>query len=776
MNSIQHEPATTPNKLFDQGLTAHLAGDLVQAQNAYEIYLELCASLPVVRTNLAAIYLNQGRLPEAEHLLSLALHEAPTYSEALSNRGYLQLLRGHPDDALADFERALAGNPAVLAALTNLVPLYSKRGRQADAQVLLDRALELQPLTLGLHDLKAQLLQSTEGSERAIAYLEQLSPRFEGRERAALHSIRARLMLHACTDLPATLAALEAAIEATPEPALEDLINKGEVLRRLGRQDEAFAWVNLCLLSQGERGGLLNLKACILQGLGQVEEALTLYRMAIAAEPFNALFYANQGFLLIDRGAHQQAIEAFSQALAFAPQAAALHHGMAQAHFHLGKPALAYQHYRLALDVEPDNLNIWDNFLYFLSFVNTLPSQQLLEHCHAYASQALEPRLLDGLAVFEPAWSDPRQRPLRIGIISAEIGSHCVSFFLLSLLQGARPEQAEFYLFPSKDRSTEPRWQIFRDLARHFEPIDQLSDQEACARIRSLNLDVVLETTQHMVANRLTLMARRLAPVQAHYIGMHGTTAVPAIDHFIGDAVVTPPEFAPQFTEQLLRLPRTWVCYTPPEAGLPPIRPSDPSAPLRLGSFNNVSKISRDCLRLWATVLLALPEARLVIKDSLRNGELDHQRNLITYLSRRGIAPERVQILPRTAAWEEHMDLYNDLDIALDTTPLTSGTTAFDALLMGVPLVACSSDWIGGRLSASIVQGLGQPDWIAATPEAYGACVRSLASDLEGLRAGRQARREQFLASDLCDQEGLAAALVAALREAYLARRPSGAA
>jgi predicted O-linked N-acetylglucosamine transferase (SPINDLY family) len=119
------------------------------------------------------------------------------------------------------------------------------------------------------------------------------------------------------------------------------------------------------------------------------------------------------------------------------------------------------------------------------------------------------------------------------------------------------------------------------------------------------------------------------------------------------------------------------------------------------------------------------------------------------------------------------MDLYNDLDIALDTLPLTSGTTAYDALLMGVPLVAYSTPWIGGRLSASIVNGLGQPDWIADSPEAYVACVQALAANLSALRAGREPRRQQFLASELCDQPGLATAVVDGLRQAYRQAQPS---
>ena len=767
--SIDTNNASDLDVQFAAALSAHLAGELAMAQQGYERYLQQLGSLVVVRTNLAGIYLNQGRLDDADRLLALALSESPDYSEALSNRGYLGLLKGQHDQAVADLERALLLSPSLLPALTNLIPLYQQQGREREALERLDQALAENPDSASLHDLKAQVLVGLEGAASALAHLDSVRDRLSGPDRAALESARGRLLLAEGADLPAALQAFEVAVAGAVKPPLHDLINKGEALRKLNRQSEALNWINTCLHSEGNQGGLLNLKACILQDMQQFEDAILLYRMAAELEPSNSLYHSNLGFAYSEVGSHDLAISTFLVGLYHHPQSSALHHGLAQANFHLGKPKTAYQYYRQALELAPENLNIWDNFLYFLSFVNSISDSQSLRHFHDYAIKGLGPRLAPGFAPFLHQWSSPVGRPLRIGILSAEIGSHCVSYFLLSLLLGASDDQAEFYVFPTKNRSSEPRWSIVQQRAREFICIEQLSDHDACRLIRGFNLDVVLETSQHMVANRLMLMAHRLAPVQAHYIGMHGTTGVPAIDYFIGDELITPHDFAPQFTERLMRLPRTWVAYTPPEEGLPPIRATTGHPPLRLGCFNNVSKITRQCLRVWARVLEALPDATLMIKDSLRSGELDHQRNAIDYLQCLGIDPLRINVVPRTGSWQEHMDLYNDLDIALDALPLTSGTTAFDALLMGTPLVAYSTPWIGGRLSASIVNGLGQSDWIADSPQRYVELIQHLAADLKGLRASRSARREQFLASELCDQRGLATALIEQLRQAYIA-------
>jgi predicted O-linked N-acetylglucosamine transferase (SPINDLY family) len=769
VDSASGSAAKDVQALFDRALADHLAGRLELAQHGYESYLSRLQSLPVVRTNLAAIYLQQGRYQEAGRLLDLALMEAPSYAEALCNRGYLAILQGDQDLAVTYLEKALEQSPALVPALSHLVPLYRRLERSQEALALVDRALQAQPEQASLLEQRAHLLQALHGSESALTYLQQALEQANSVSKPALLSAFARHLLLQSTDLPSALTAFEQAIAATASPSVTDLVNKGEVLRRLARRDEAVAWVNHCLMMHPNDASLINLKACIYQDLGQINDALTLYGMALAVDPANAQIQSNRGFLLNDQGRHREALTAFEAGSAINPAHAGCHHGLAQSAFHLGKPSFANKHYQSATELDPDNLNIWDNYLYFLSFTRHLSDADHLFECDRYAQLALAPRVGKHATDFHHSFSDPSSRPLKVGIISAEIGSHCVSYFLLSLLKGASKSQAAFYLFPSKDRHTEPRWNDFKQLSTHFECIEQLSDDKACELIRSFNLDVVLETSQHMTSNRLALMARRLAPIQSHYIGMHGTTGVPAIDYFIGDSWITPPEFAGQFTETLLPLSRTWVCFTPPDR-LPALRATEGKPALRLGCFNNVSKISRECMRLWAKVLLDIPESSLVVKDSLRRGDLgmtDHQQELVNYLHKRGVNRDRIHILPRTESWDAHMDLYNDIDIALDTTPLASGTTAFDALLMGTPIVAHSSNWIGGRLSASIVAGYGQSDWIATTEDEYVAIIRKLGRALVGLRNGRAKRREQFLNSELCDHKGLAADLLENLRTLY---------
>ena len=130
-------------------------------------------------------------------------------------------------------------------------------------------------------------------------------------------------------------------------------------------------------------------------------------------------------------------------------------------------------------------------------------------------------------------------------------------------------------------------------------------------------------------------------------------------------------------------------------------------------------------------------------------------------------AAHRVTFEPFMAGHERHMLLYHRLDLALDTLPFNSGTTAFDALWMGVPLVALEGNWTGGRMGSSVLKSLGRPEWIAQTPADYARIVATLARELPLRRSLRETQRDQMAQSPLCDGIGLTRALEDAFDAMY---------
>jgi predicted O-linked N-acetylglucosamine transferase (SPINDLY family) len=342
-------------------------------------------------------------------------------------------------------------------------------------------------------------------------------------------------------------------------------------------------------------------------------------------------------------------------------------------------------------------------------------------------------------------------------VLSAELGQHAVAEFLEPLLQQFDRTRVHITLYSTASHSG-PRAARFRALGDEYRSFLGMSDKAAAERIRSDEIDVLVETTSHTSGGRLGILAHRAAPVQCHYIGHCGTSGLTEMDWFIADENLLPPACDSHFHERIWRLPRLWISYrgdtTLPESRWQP----DAQGTIWLGSFNKIAKIREDTCRLWAKVLNAIPESRLLLKDSIA-GEGSVRRSLLAQFSHYGIAEERIKLAGWTRDWPSHMVLYDQLDIALDPIPFNSGTTAFDALWMGVPLVALEGDWMGGRISSTILKSLGRSEWVAESEDDYVAKVTNLARDVEGRRAMRTAQRALMAASPLCDARGLARAV-----------------
>ncbi len=113
------------------------------------------------------------------------------------------------------------------------------------------------------------------------------------------------------------------------------------------------------------------------------------------------------------------------------------------------------------------------------------------------------------------------------------------------------------------------------------------------------------------------------------------------------------------------------------------------------------------------------------------------------------------------------MSLYHRLDNALDTIPLNSETTAFDALWMGVPVVAGEGDWYGARMTSTLLKALGKPEWVAADEDEFMAKVVSLAGDTEGRKTLRNKQRALMANSPLCDTAELTRTLESAFEAMF---------
>jgi protein O-GlcNAc transferase len=184
------------------------------------------------------------------------------------------------------------------------------------------------------------------------------------------------------------------------------------------------------------------------------------------------------------------------------------------------------------------------------------------------------------------------------------------------------------------------------------------------------------------------------------------------------------------------------------------------------GSFNNLAKISDPTLQAWAAILARVPGARLLIKGRGLAGPAARAR-LAERLGAHGIAPQRLELAPPTAGVDQHLSLYGQVDVALDTFPYNGTTTTCEALWMGVPVVTLAGTTHMGRVGSSILARLDAPELVARDRDEYVRLAAALAGDLEHLEGLRRSLRPRLLASSLMDGARLARALEGAYRESW---------
>ena len=365
-----------------------------------------------------------------------------------------------------------------------------------------------------------------------------------------------------------------------------------------------------------------------------------------------------------------------------------------------------------------------------------------------------------------PSFANDRDvdRPLRLGLVSGDFHrQHPVNLFMLPLLERLDRHQFPVTVFHTGTMHDEYTARA-RGAAHTWIEAGKLDDQALQHRIGDQQIDLLIDLAGHTASHRLGVFAHRAAPVQATFLGYPHSTGLSSIDWLIGDAVVSPAEHAHLFSEGIAQLPGSVFCWSPvDDYPLPPPRPAE--APLVLGSFNNIMKLSPRTIALWAQVLHDLPGSQLLLKaPSL--GDASVIERFRSLFADQGIGAERLRF-EGPEGLESMMQRYCAIDIALDPTPYNGGTTTLQALWMGVPVITLAGGNFVSRMGASFLSALGQADWIATGDDHYRAIARQLAEPLPSIRQGRNALRQQMASSGLSDLDRYAAHFQQLLRRIW---------
>ena len=324
---------------------------------------------------------------------------------------------------------------------------------------------------------------------------------------------------------------------------------------------------------------------------------------------------------------------------------------------------------------------------------------------------------------------------IRVGYLSSDFCLHPVAMLTTELFECHDRSRFEVFGFCwSQEDGSAIRQRIINSM-EHFERIDQLSDEAAARLIRDHEIDILVDLHGQTLGARPNLLAYRPAPIQITYLGLPATTGLPFIDYVIADRFLIPKKSAKFYSEKPLYVPDVYqVSDRKRIASAAPSRESCGLPPdgFVFCSFNNNYKFTPEVFQIWMKILLKVPGSVLWLLADNPLAETNLRKTAATL----GVEESRLVFASRTAP-ENYLARYKIADLFLDTYPFNAGTTANDALWMGLPVVTCSGRTFASRMAGALLTAAGLEELITYSLEDYEAKAVALAQAPDACRALR---------------------------------------
>lgn len=489
----------------------------------------------------------------------------------------------------------------------------------------------------------------------------------------------------------------------------------------------------------------------VLAKQGKFEEAAACFRQVLILMPGDAESHYNLGNALAAQIKLEEAANCFQQALKYKSDFAEAIYNLGNTYRDQGNMEEAISCYRRAMAIRPDYFMAHQNLLFSLNFEQKITLEEIAAE-HRRFGIAMR-------ANISPAPHSPNSEPercLRVGYVSADFRDHSCAYFFEPLLAAHDRSKVEIFCYSGVERPDVTTVRI-KNMAQHWRTTLGVPDDALAALIRADQIDILVDLAGHTEGTRLPMFAYRPAPVQVTWLGYPNTTGLTTMDYRLTDGLADPEETTDHlYTERLVRLPVSFLCYQPP-CSAPPvsIAPFETNGYITFGCFNYATKVTSVVIALWAEILIAVPNSKLILKARQFQDIATRQRYLDLF-NIHGISSARLELIGQLHEKQDHLSAYNRVDIALDPFPYNGTTTTCEALWMGVPVVTLVGEVHAARVGASLLHTVSLDELVAETPGAYLAKTVGLANNLPKLFQLRKSLRDRVAASPLCDSQRFA--------------------
>jgi len=634
---------------------------------------------------------------------------------------------GMTELAITAYSTALQLTPNHFESTFNLALIYLEAGKLDRAQQLLISAIKHKPDSDSAYRVLGDILFTKQETEAAQAIYQQ-AVKINPNLTKAWYNLA--LVEKHLNRLPAALCSLQNAIRLQPDYSLA-LTAFAETALQTDSNSDAEIFLKE-LIKKHPRNPLLQITlAEILFNDQQLDKALHYTLETLKIDPHNGEAYNLTGLINLQLG-----------------EAGNARTNLARAH-----------------KLSPESKKINSNLLYSLIADPEIGTQEYLEEAKQWW------RTFGAPLAAEKIYSHKRNlisnRTLRLAFISGDFYRHSVSYFLLPLIRALAKNQFEIFCY-SDTYKTDNYTAEIKKQTYHWDSIYGLDDSTVAKMINNDKIDILIELAGHTANNRLSVMARRPAPVQLSWLGYPASTGISNSIFRLTDQISDPASSEKHYTETLAFLKPIFICYAPPPeaVSLTNKKTELKNNQIVFASFNNSAKLNLQVIEVWAKILEQLPESVLTLKTRTL---LDKTAaaSIKQKFSNTGINPARILIYGNHYPTIEHFKAYNEVDIALDTFPYNGTTTTCDALWMGIPVITLQGDSHAGRVGVSLLQTIGCPELIAEDKTDYINRAVKLALDSDRLSNYHRNIRNLMQNSPLMDSAGFAKNFTLTLNEIW---------
>ena len=664
--------------------------------------------------------------------------------EVHNTRGRAQLGLGQIEAAGVSFALARERDPGADAPVINLCLVLEMQGRRDEALAEFDAALARWPGHREVARRRAILLGKRGRPMAALAALQGLLAAWPDDLGILVDRGNAQL---AVEQFAGALSSYDQALAMAPRNA-DAHYNRGIALQALERHVEAVAAYEQALAIAPDMTAALINRANSLRRLIRHTEAMADYRRVLELRPGNAMALGNLGKTLGEIGRRAEALDYLDQAILADPAIpetrwmrvtatipAIRHAGdnLPALRAEFGAALAGYDHWAASVGDLPAVVNVGRPHPFFLPY-QAVNNRDLMAQYGAHCARVMGRWMAEAGVVPARARAVP-EGALRVGIVSAHILTQSVWLAIVrGWLQYADPARVAyhvFYLGAARDPQTDLAERLSAGFAHGVRGL-----RDWVAAIQDADLDVLVYPEIGMDEMTVKLASMRLAPVQVASWGHPETTGLPTIDAFVSADVLEPTAAQEHYTEKLVRLPGLGCCYTP----LPvPVQEPDLAA-LGLSA-------DRPILLCPGVPFKYGPEYDPVYVDIARRVEncqlVFFRQDTNPLLSDAVFARLRAAFVTagldfdahvRPIPWQTHARFYGLMrraDLFLDTIGFSGFNTAIQAMECGLPVVTVEGKFMRGRLASGILRAMEMPELVAADPAEYVDIVETLIRDAD---------------------------------------------